>query len=247
MSNKVQNPNQGGSKAFLWALVAVVVVAIAVVAYIVVNGQGAKTAFVAERDFEETAITSTVDENSITLASDTADTAEAEVVQLYEDFSCSFCADLAENTDDDMKEEIEAGNLVVEIHPLNFLDRGNTEGHSTRSLAAIMSVADAGDADLYWNYRTLLLEEQDNVLNQWTNDDFADAAGHMGAESSVVDAIRNGDNTQRAIDMATGNAELLNEQTGSVSSPRVLQDGQDLLPGDLDINQWIEYLRAQRA
>lgn len=243
MSNKVQNPNQGGSKAFLWAMVAVVVVAIAVVAYIVVNGQGAKTAFVAERDFEETAITSTVDENSITLASDTADTADAEVVQFYEDFSCNFCAILAENTDDDMKEEIEAGNLVVEIHPLNFLDRGNTEGHSTRALAAIMAVADAGDADLYWNYRTLLLEHQDDVINQWSEDDFADAAEQMGADASVVDAIRTGENNERANELATANAETLNEQTGSVSSPRVVQNGQDL-PVE-DINQWIEYLKQK--
>lgn len=245
MSNKVQNPNQGGSKAFLWALVAVVVVAIAVVAYIVINGQGAKTEFVAEREYENTSISATLDEDKVTLEAEDGAAADADVVQLYEDFSCSYCALLAENTDDGMRADIESGDLVVEVYSLNFLDRGNAEGHSTRSLAAILAVADSGDSDLYWNYRTLLLEEQDNVLNQWTNDDFADAAGHMGAESSVVDAIRNGDNTQRAIDMATGNAELLNEQTGSVSSPRVLQDGQDL-PVD-DINQWIEYLRAQRA
>lgn len=245
MSNKVQNPNQGGSKAFLWALVAVVVVAIAVVAYIVINGQGAKTEFVAEREYENISISATLDEDKVTLEAEDGAAADADVVQLYEDFSCSYCALLAENTDDDMRADIESGDLVVEVYSLNFLDRGNAEGHSTRSLAAILAVVDSGDSDLYWNYRTLLLEEQDNVINQWTDDDFADAAAHMGAESSVVDAIRNGDNIEQAVEVATGNAELLNEQTGSVSSPRVLQDGQDL-PVD-DINQWIEYLRAQRA
>lgn len=243
MSNKVQNPNQGGSKAFLWALVAVVVVAIVVVAYIVIQGQGAKTAFVADRDFEETTISTTVDGDKIILAAESEAADDAEVVQLYEDFSCSYCALLAENTDDPMKEEIESGNLVVEVHPLNFLDRGNTEGHSTTALAAALSVADSGDSDLYWNFRTLLLEEQDELLNQWNNDDFADAAEAMGADSSVVNAIRNGDNAERAVEVATANSELLSEQTGNVSSPRVLQNGEDL-PIE-DINQWVEYIKQK--
>lgn len=241
MSNKVQNPNQGGSKAFLWALVAVVVVAIVVVAYIVINGQGAKTEFVAERDYENTSISATLDEDKVILEAEDGASDDADLVQLYEDYSCNYCAFLADNTDDDMRDEIEAGNLVVEIHTLNFLDRGNAEGHSTRSLAAILSVADSGDSDLYWNFRTLLLEEQDSLINQWSDEDFSDAASKMGADDSVVNAILNGDNMERAIEVATANAELLNQQTGSVSSPRVLQDGQDL-PIE-DINQWIEYLR----
>lgn len=241
MSNKVQNPNQGGSKAFLWALVAVVVVAIVVVAYIVVRGQGAKTEFVAERDFEETAITTTFEDSKIVLASNPAD--DAEVVQLFEDFSCSYCSLLAENTDGPMKDEIESGNLVVEVHPLNFLDRGNVDGHSTRALAAAISVADSGDADLYWNYRTLLLEEREEIANKWSNDDLADAAAAMNADSSVVNAIRNGDNIERANELAAANAQILTDSSGSVSSPRVMQDGQDL-PIE-DINQWIEYIKQK--
>lgn len=243
MSNKVQNPNQGGSKAFLWALVGVVVVAIAVVAYIVFQGQGAKTEFVADRDFEETAISATLEGEKVTMAAESGAADDAQVVQLYEDFSCNYCALLAENTDDDMKAEIESGNLVVEIHPLNFLDRGNTEGHSTHALAAILSVADSGDSDLYWNYRTLLLEEQSDMINQWSDEDFAAAAEKMGAEASVADAIRNGANIDRANELAAANAEALTEQTGSVSSPRVVQDGQDL-PIE-DINQWVEYIKQQ--
>lgn len=236
MSNKVQNPNQGGSKSFLWALVAVVVVAIVVVAYIVINGQGAKTEYVADRDFDDVSMSSTVEDRSIILASNDA-SADAEVVQLYEDFSCHYCAMLAENTDEQMKDEIEAGNLVVELHPLNFLDQGNTEGHSTRALAAALSVADAGDPSLFWNFRTLLLEDQDDMLNQWSDEDFAAAAEAMGADVSVGDAIRNGDNMDRANELATANGETLTKQTGNLSSPRVLQDGQDV-PVE-DINQWI--------
>lgn len=237
MSNKVQNPNQGGNKTFLWALVAIVVIAIVIVGYIVVNGQGAKTAAVAEREYQEVSMGAELRDDAIILsAADTA--ADAPVVELYEDFSCHYCAMLAENTDERMKSEIESGNLVVQVHPLNFLDRGNIEGHSTRALAAILSIADAQDPALYWNYRALLLEGQDDQVNQWSDDDFADAAEVLGADASVVDAIRSGANIDRANELATANGELLNQQTGSLSSPRVLQNGQDV-PVD-DINQWMD-------
>ncbi|ALC06662.1 hypothetical protein CDES_11490 [Corynebacterium deserti GIMN1.010] len=236
MSNKVQNPNQGGSKNFLWALVAIVVVAIIVVAFIVVQGQGAKAAKLGDREFQDTSMTIEVGSDSITLASPNA-SADAKTVQLYEDFSCHYCAQLAQNTDADMKAEIEAGNLIVELKPLNFLDQQNIDGHSTHALAAALAVADANDPALYWNFRSFLLEDQDELVNQWSDDDFADGVEALGADASVVDAIRNGDNIQRAFDIGTANGEYLTTNTGSLSSPRVLQNGQDV--DVADINQWI--------
>ena len=63
----------------------------------------------------------------------------------------------------------------------------------------------------------------------------------LGADSSVVDAIRNGDNIQRAYDLATANGEELTEETGSLSSPRVLQDGKDV---EGNISDWITTVLA---
>lgn len=235
MSTKVQNPNQG-SKGFLWALVAIVVIAAVVVGYIVMSSRGAKTEYVADREYENVAMNAELSGDYVTLSSATV-TDDAPTAELYEDFSCPHCSTLAENTDAEMRAEIEAGNLVVQIHPLNFLDRGNTDGHSTHSLAAILSVAESGDSSLYWNYRALLLEDQTEILNKWSEDDFASAAEAMGADSAVVDSIKNGENLERANEIATANAEKLEESTGSLSSPRVLQDGRDV---DVeDINQWI--------
>ncbi|MFP7366640.1 DsbA family protein [Corynebacterium callunae] len=236
MSNKVQNPTQGGSKNFLWALVAIVVIAIVVVGFIVVNGQGNKAALFADREFQDTTMTMEVSEDSITLSSPDAK-ADAEIVQLYEDYSCPHCAELAEATDAEMKSEIEAGNLIVEIKPLNFLDRDNIDGHSTHSLAAALAVADTNDAQMYWNFRTFLLEEQDEIANIWSDEDFADALEAKGVDSATVETVRNSDNVQRAYDLGTANGEELTETTGSLSSPRVLQDGKDV--DVADISQWI--------
>lgn len=241
MSNKVQNPNQGGSKNFLWALVAIVVVAIVVVGVIVVQGQGAKAAKFGDREFVETSLTTEVAEDGITLSSESPN-ADAKTVELYEDFSCHYCAQLATATDADMKTQIEEGNLIVKIMPLTFLDQDNIDGHSTHALAAALAVADANDPNLYWNFRSFLLEDQSELVNQWSDDDFADALAAVGADSSVVDAVRNGDNLQRAYDMGKENGEHLTETTGSLSSPRVLQDGKDV--DVTDISQWIPAVLA---
>lgn len=240
MSNKVQNPNQGGSKNFLWAMVAIVVVAIVVVGFIVIQGQGSKAAKLGDRDYEDTSLAMEVGSDSITLTSANA-SADAKSVQLYEDFSCLHCSELSLATDADMKTQIEDGNLVVEIKPLNFLDRENIDGHSTHALAAALAVADSNDATLYWNFRAFLMEDQSEIYNQWSDDDFADGVEALGADSSVVDAIRNGDNIQRAYDLATANGEELTEETGSLSSPRVLQDGKDV---EGNISDWITTVLA---
>ena len=137
---------------------------------------------------------------------------------------------------------IEAGDVVVNVRTLNFLDRGNIDGHSTRAAAAVLAVAEAGETDVYWNYRAVLMEEQEDIYNKWSNDDFANAAKHVGASDAVVDKIRSGENVDAANSLATANADKLNEETGSVSSPRVIRDGEDVVGEKGDINQWLKIL-----
>lgn len=242
MSTKVSDPNKKGGAGFLWAIVAVVVIAIVVIGYIIFSGQGAKTEHLADREYEEVAFTADYHDGMVTLAAEGAPEDAAEV-HLYEDFSCPHCATLAENTDADMKNAIEDGQLVVNVHPLNFLDRGNTDGHSTQAVAAMLAIAEVEDPALYWNYRSVLMEEQEDIYNKWSNDDFANAAEELGAPGDVVGSIRNGEYHDQAVEVAQGNAQQLEEQTGSVSSPRVLQNGQDVEVAD--INQWIDAVLGQ--
>ena len=185
----------------------------------------------------DVAFTSDFSDNAVTLKADNAKPDAAEV-DLYEDFSCSYCAMLAENTDEDMQAAIESGDLVVNVRTLNFLDRGNAEGHSTRAAAAVLAIAEAGETDVYWNYRAALMEEQADIYNKWSNDDFADAAEQLGASEGVVETIRSGENVEATDQLATENADKLQAETGSVSSPRVIQDGQDV--DSPDINQWLD-------
>lgn len=240
-STKVSNPNAKGGSGFIWAVVAVIAIAAVVIGYIVLSGQGKKTEHLADRETIDVAFTSDFSDNAVTLKADNAKPDAAEV-DLYEDFSCSYCAMLAENTDADMQAAIEAGDVVVNVRTLNFLDRGNIDGHSTRAAAAVLAIAEAGETDVYWNYRAALMEEQEDIYNKWSNDDFANAAKHVGASDAVVDKIRSGENVDAANSLATANADKLNEETGSVSSPRVIRDGEDVVGEKGDINQWLKIL-----
>ena len=236
-STKISNPNSKGGSGFIWAIVAVIAIAAVVIGYIVMSGQGKKTEHLADREAVDVSFVSEFSDNAVTLKADNAK-ADAPVVDLYEDFSCSYCSQLAENTDADMQAAIEAGDLVVNVRTLNFLDRGNVDGHSTRAAAAVLALAEAGETDAYWNYRAALMEEQEDIYNKWSNDDFADAAKQIGASDAVVEKIRSGGNVESANDLATANADKLNAETGSVSSPRVIQDGKDV--DSPDINQWLD-------
>ena len=82
------------------------------------------------------------------------------------------------------------------------------------------------------------MEEQADIYNKWSNDDFADAAEQLGASEGVVETIRSGENVEATDQLATENADKLQAETGSVSSPRVIQDGQDV--DSPDINQWLD-------
>ncbi len=236
-STKVSNPNSKGGSGFIWAIVAVVAIAAVVIGYIVMSGQGKKTEHLADREIIDVAFESEFSDNAVTLKSADAK-ADAEVVDLYEDFSCSYCGQLAVNTDEQMQAAIEDGDLVVNVRTLNFLDRGSIDGHSTRAAAAVLALAEAGETDAYWNLRAYLMEDQEELYNKWSNDDFADAAKQFGASDETVEKIRSGENVEPTNTLATANADKLNAETGSVSSPRVIQDGEDV-PGN-DINQWLD-------
>ena len=229
-STKVSNPNAKGGSGFIWAIVAVIVIAAIVIGYIVMSGQGKKTEHLADREQVDVAFTSDFSDNAVTLKADNTK-ADAAEVDLYEDFSCSYCSQLAQNTDTDMQAAVEAGDLVVNVRTLNFLDRGSIDGHSTRAAAAVLAVAEAGETDVYWNYRAA-------IYNKWSNDDFANAAKQLGASDAVVEKIRSGENVEAANTLATANADKLDKETGSVSSPRVIQNGKDV--DSPDINQWLD-------
>ena len=232
---KVTDPNKKGGAGFLWGIVALLVIVAVVIIYIVVNGQRSRS-----DEIEDVAFNVSFEDNAVVLASDNA-TADTPEVDLYEDFSCPHCSDLSVDTGEDMKNAVEAGDLIVNIRQLNFLDGQDpttNEGHSTTTVAAVTPLAEAGEAKAWWNVHKTLMADQQKVYNNWSAEDVANAAADAGASSEVVDEIKNSE-ISTGQEIATANYNLLEEQTGSVSSPRVIIDGEDIPEGEL--NNWVAY------
>lgn len=236
----VEDPNVKGSGKFVWVVLAVLAIAAVVIGLVVWQSANQRTSDLAERASVEYSGEMRYADGVVTLSA--ADVAEGTPeVSLYEDLSCPHCAALAGATDEQMLQEVENGNLIVNIHPLNFMDKG-ADGHSTNSLAALLRLAEAGDANAYLNLRRLLFEDQKSVYNQWGPEQFAEAAKAFDGSGDAVDAIRAGDVSQ-AKTVGQDNGDQLEELTGTVSSPRILQDGKDIEIQDM--NQWVSQVVGQ--
>ena len=233
MSKKVTNPNQKSSAGFIGAIVAVLVIVVAVIAYIVLAGQGAKAEKFANWEIKQVSAETSFDGNTLTFGA--AD--KSPHVDLYEDFSCPHCAHLAEATDAEALEEINAGNLAVSIHPMTFLDNQG-DGHSTQAVAALLALAEHDDVNALWNLREAMFENQQDIARSWGPDDFADAAAQMEASDEAVEDIRNGKFLEKAREAGEANGKDLESKVGRVSTPRVLMDGKDLEVDD--INDWVK-------
>ncbi len=79
-------------------------------------------------------------------------------LDLYEDFLCPACGAFKKAYGDQIKQEIEAGNLRVRYHALPFLVRlSDPEGYSRDSANAALCAADAGK---FWEYHETLFLRQ---------------------------------------------------------------------------------------
>ena len=236
--SKVSDPNAKSGNGFIWGVGVLLVVIAVVIGYIVWNGKRAN-----EIEVQEVNMSMDYKDNAVTLKSDAADDDTPEV-DLYEDFSCSHCADLAISTDADMKQAIEDGKLVVHVRTLNFLDGRdieNEDGYSTKAAAAMSELAKSGDVKTYWNLRDYMMQNQQSVATQWDIEDIAEQAKELGAEDDVVDSLRNVD-IKQGNKVAKANYDKLNKATGSVSSPRIVQDGKDIPDRESGktLNDWVD-------
>ncbi len=184
--SKVTDPNAKGGNGFIWGVGVLLVIIAVVIGYIVWNGKQS------DDGIEDVNMTMEYTDGAITLKGENA-TDDTPEVDLYEDYSCPHCAELAQATDGKMKQAIEDGKLIVHVRTLNFLDGEdieNQEGYSTKAAAAMSELAKSGDIKTYWNLRDYMLQNQQKVAISWDIKDIADAAREFGADDDVVAAHR---------------------------------------------------------
>lgn len=231
--------SDGVSRGFWWAILAVLVIAVVVVGYIWWEGKRAAEEELAQFPQEETSMTVTYEESSKTVLLSSPETsADAPTVDLWEDFSCHYCAQSAINSDADLKKAIEAGDLKLRIHTLHFMDQGDPDGQSTRAGQTVFAVAKSGNAKAYWNLRAMFMKEQQNLFD-WTLDQFATAAKVFGVDGDTVKAIEKGTEKDAFIDAAENGFNALKEISadGSVGTPSAYNGKEKI---DLADQGWVE-------
>lgn len=223
MSAKIKNPNES-NKGFIVGVVALIAIVVIVVGVVMYIGRNQPIEGLPDEDVN---LTVSLDGDAITLQSpDAGDDAVTAV--LYEDVSCHVCADMATQSHSDQLAALENGDLITEFRPVVFLDQG-ADGHSTRATAVLRLIAENEDAKLFWNFHTLLMEDQSTAM-RWDWNDMADRLEAMDADSSIVDQVREGldlEATKAASDVNVQGIEALND--GQVATPALSVNGESLM------------------
>lgn len=240
-TRKVENPNKKGNTAFIWAIAAVVAIALLVIGIIIFNGRNQRSEAMQEDLIDSSGITVEYADGSdvIKLISSNAD---APMADLFEDYSCSHCAELHQATDAEMIEALKAGDINVELRPMVAQDRG-TVGHATKSLAAFLALISHGDNDVAFTLRDYLYSNQAQVFNTLEYEDLAKMAQDWGASKDAVNDIRDGKFEDAATKMGEDNLKYQQDNTGDAWTPRVLIDGKDAEDLGAGREDWVETLK----
>ena len=241
MSQKIKAPNASkGGNGFLWGIIAILVIAAVAIGFIVYNNQQHKVDNISLPN-DKVKVKMTAEDSTVTLESEDAGD-DVPVVEVFEDFSCHYCAQLETASSDDVKQALEDGKLKVKFRFLNFLDRGDESGPSTRGAATAWAVAKSGNVEAFWNIPRLMMDEQSPVTRQWDWDDLANAAEKMGADDGVVDKIRNESVKDEGAKISRTNDKEIEKREGKVSSPLLYKDGKRFDPpvnSDESLGSWV--------
>ena len=226
-TRKVQNPNNKGINAFIWAVVAVLAIAALVIGLIVTNGRDNQKAAMEADVLKMDGIDVTWSEGDDVIRLAAPDAKDAKEAALFEDFSCSYCAQYYVAAEEDMLARIKAGEIAIDLRPMAFLDRG-TVGHSTKTLAAMLALLANGDTDAAFTLRDYLMRNQQQVYNNVDENKLAELAKGYGASDAAQQDIRDAKYNDAATKMSEDNSKFQEDVNGEVWTPRVIVDGKDL-------------------
>lgn len=239
MTQKIKNPNEKGN-GFVVGIIALIAVVVVVIGGVVYIGRSQPIEGLPDEDVN---FSVALDGDVIRLGKDDAKGATNATV--FEDFSCHYCAQMSEEGHADELKALNDGKLVAEYRTLNFLDgqeKDQRDGHSTLAYAVARKVAETGDARAFWNFRTMMMRDQQNSIT-WSNDELADRLKQLGVADDVVKQVRDGMDTTEAKASANANYDDLEKRLGKVSSPHVFVDGKDILENiesEGGLGQWVK-------
>jgi protein-disulfide isomerase len=146
-------------------------------------------------------------------------------VAVYEDFMCPFCGQFEAASRSSLERHIEAGDVQVQYHVLNFLDRSSSTKYSTRAANALAVVLDTSGPTVAKKFHDLLFEHQPAEGSAGLSDaQLVDYAVQAGAKASKV---RPGIDDLR-FEQWVGNVTDRASKDGVTGTPTVRIDGKTL-------------------
>jgi len=154
----------------------------------------------------------------------------APTVQIWEDYMCPACGSFEGQNGERIASAVEAGDLRVEFHTLNFLNGQSGSGeYSTRALAAIQCVAAKDSLPVFFKVKNAFFAQQPSEGGgDRTPKELADTAEAAGANADSVECIGNVETNggmDKASDSADNAQKSIREITDRVSTPTVAFDG----------------------
>ncbi|GAB3006231.1 DsbA family protein [Saccharothrix stipae] len=156
-------------------------------------------------------------------------------IDLYEDFLCPACGAFKKTYGDQVKQEIEAGNLRVRYHTLPFLIKySSPEGYSRDSANAALCAADEGK---FWEYHEALFARQPEEGGPGhTKEELVKLGTDLGitgeAFKQCVDSGAHEKDAQTGLDAVKATGKFK-------GTPTVMKDGQTI---DWDDRNWLTNL-----
>lgn len=240
--NTVTNPGSQG-RGFMIAVIAILLAIVAVIAYFVVSNRPQP------RELKDVDFALTYADNTFELANPDA-AKDAPTVDLFEDFSCSHCADLHEMDHDTMVDGLNDGKLKLRIHSLAFMDeaRGGKPEElpsmpSHQSLAALIAVAQEKSPELFWNFRDMLFQDQADAFHGWKPEDYAKHAADLGASDETQQAIKDQKYVKDAEKVYKASSKTLEGHGLHVSSPHAFVGDKQVDLGKAG-NDWVSKVIA---
>lgn len=223
------SPGNNRTQLIIGGIAIVVIIAI-VVFGVVLNRQ--QTATQADGYGSSTQSVATASADGVVTVTKPGSTPKA-TIDVYEDAMCPACAELERQFGQQIAQQIDNGNLTVNYHMVDFLNRLSHSGdYSTRAAGALLCVAqDSGtQPGVYMALHSALFDSanqpEENGSSDLSNQQLADLAKTAGATEQAQTCISSGTNTQAAATAAAAFMTNLGTITGGrAGTPTVVHNG----------------------
>lgn len=162
-------------------------------------------------------------------------------IEVYEDPLCPACGQLERTYGQEIAQQVDEGKLAVRYRLVNFLDAASkSKDYSTRAVAANECVAQGGNGPAYAKFHSLLFttKQPEEGGADHSDKDLASIAREAGAADEVISCIITADRADTARNHAESALKTLNAALDDrAATPAVFLDGKKI---DVNDSDWVQ-------